>query len=206
MLSSKNSLTTEHAEAVEAAFRTLIASLEDGPPRQTQAQPSTWSGAAEEGPIVESQQSLNPRAPPVHPKIQATFGQAGVLAKEFRHRDKEHRKFVSLQPCVVCGRSPADAHHLRFAQPRALGMKVSDEFTVPVCRAHHRELHRIGDERKWWGNLKIEPLAIALSLWQRRGAMRAHRTSPRAQTIGKQITIVAPKLDSFADAGEGGSQ
>ena len=36
---------------------------------------------------------------------------------------------------------PTEAHHIRFAQPRALGRKVSDEYTVPVCRLHHRELH-----------------------------------------------------------------
>ena len=33
------------------------------------------------------------------------------------------------QPCLICGRQPADAHHLRFAQHRALGRKVSDELS-----------------------------------------------------------------------------
>jgi hypothetical protein len=89
-----------------------------------------------------------------------------VSAKTIRLRDKDHRKFVSSQPCVVCGRSPADAHHLRFAQPRALGRKVSDEFTVPVCRLHHRELHRQGDEAAWWESIKIDPLPIAHRLWR----------------------------------------
>src|SRR5262249_56037542 len=51
-----------------------------------------------------------------------------------RVRDREHVKSVAKQPCLVCGRRPADAHHLRFAQPPALGRKVSDEFTVPLCR------------------------------------------------------------------------
>jgi hypothetical protein len=55
---------------------------------------------------------------------------------------------------------------LRFAQPRALGRKVSDEFTVPVCRVHHRELHRHGDEAAWWQKIKIDPLPIARRLWQ----------------------------------------
>jgi len=63
---------------------------------------------------------------------------------------------------LVCGRHPADAHHLRFAQPRALARKVSDEFTVPVCRVHHRELHRTGDEAIWWKSIDIDPLPIAL--------------------------------------------
>ena len=73
-----------------------------------------------------------------------------VVSKTIRLRDKEHCKFVSRQPCVICGRTPADPHHLRSAQPRALGRKVSDEYTVPVCRTHHRELHSYGDEASWW--------------------------------------------------------
>jgi hypothetical protein len=88
-----------------------------------------------------------------------------VSAKTIRLRDRDHRNFVSTQPCVVCGRSPSDAHHLRFAQPRALGRKVSDEFTVPVCRLHHRELHRHGNEAAWWESIKIDPLPIAHRLW-----------------------------------------
>src|SRR5262249_9440216 len=63
-----------------------------------------------------------------------------------RIRDRDHVKSVAKQPCLVCGRRPADAHHLRFAQSPALGRKVSDEFTVPLCRGHHREVHRCGDE------------------------------------------------------------
>ncbi len=41
-------------------------------------------------------------------------------------------------------------HTVRFAQPHGLGKKVSDEFTAPLCRAHHRELHRTGRELEWW--------------------------------------------------------
>jgi hypothetical protein len=49
---------------------------------------------------------------------------------------------------------------------RSLGRWVSDEFTVPVCRIHHRELHRHADEAAWWGQVKIDPLPVALRLWQ----------------------------------------
>src|SRR5258707_5457643 len=89
-----------------------------------------------------------------------------ALGKTVRVRDKEHRKFVSRQPCLVCGRTPSDPHHLTFTQPRALGHRVSDEFTVPVCRVHHRELHRQGDEAAWWAKVHIDPLPVALRLWQ----------------------------------------
>ena len=94
-------------------------------------------------------------------------GHRRVVAKTIRLRDKEHSRFVSRQPCVVCGRTPADPHHLRFAQPRALGRKVSDEYTVPVCRTHHRELHGYGDEASWWAGINVDPVPIALALWQR---------------------------------------
>ena len=86
-------------------------------------------------------------------------------ARPRRRRDKIHRRFVSAQACIVCGRRPSDAHHLRFAQARALGRKVSDEFTVPLCRSHHRELHRAGDEVSWWARFGIDPIAIADKLW-----------------------------------------
>jgi hypothetical protein len=73
--------------------------------------------------------------------------------------------FVAQQACLICGRKPCDAHHLRFAQSRALGRKVSDEFTVPLCRGHHREVHRYGDEAKWWGEAGIDPTIPARELW-----------------------------------------
>ena len=58
-----------------------------------------------------------------------------ALPEAKRLRDRQHLRFVAKQPCLVCGREPCDPHHLRFAQPRGLGQKVSDEFTVPLCRA-----------------------------------------------------------------------
>ena len=80
-------------------------------------------------------------------------------------RDRGHVRYVATQPCLVCGRSPSDAHHLRFAQSRALGRKVSDEFVVPLCRGHHRAVHRHGDEVAWWQNASIDPSTAARSLW-----------------------------------------
>jgi hypothetical protein len=82
-----------------------------------------------------------------------------------RLRDKAHLRFVASQPCLICGRSPADAHHLRFAQSRGMGLKVSDEFTVPLCRTHHRDNHRFGDERAWWSKQAIDPLNVSQQMW-----------------------------------------
>jgi Rad52/22 family double-strand break repair protein len=89
-----------------------------------------------------------------------------TLAEPKRRRDKSHLRFVASQPCLVCGRHPADPHHLRFAQPRALGLKVSDEFTVPLCRGHHRQLHQAGTEIDWWKTLNIDALPVARKLWE----------------------------------------
>jgi len=89
-----------------------------------------------------------------------------ALATPKRLRDPLHRSFVASLPCLVCGRSPSQAHHLRFAQPRSLGSKVSDEWTVPLCTIHHRALHDFGAEEHWWEQKGIDPLAEAEKLWK----------------------------------------
>jgi hypothetical protein len=115
-----------------------------------------------------------------------------VVAKAIRLRDKAHCKFVTVQPCVVCSRTPSEAHHLRFAQPRALGRKVSDEYTVPVCRLHHRELHRYGDEASWWAGINVDPLPIALDLWRRSRASQ------------NQVLEFPPNSEKFGSVDAGG--
>ena len=151
-LPAKNTLIVADAQLVEDGFRIKMAAL----------------GEAQPGDRPETAQNPNPATTNTQESlpIGPGNGRGRIAAKTIRLRDKDHRKFVASQPCLVCGRSPADAHHLRFAQPRALGRKVSDEFTVPVCRVHHRELHRHGDEAAWWQKIKINPLPIARRLWQ----------------------------------------
>jgi DNA recombination protein Rad52 len=90
-----------------------------------------------------------------------------ALSEEKRVRSKEHLRFVARQPCVICGRTPTHAHHIRFAQQRGISLKVSDEFTVPLCAIHHDENHATGDERRWWEARKIDPLSIAAELWSK---------------------------------------
>ena len=85
---------------------------------------------------------------------------------------------MAKQPCLICGRTPADAHHLRFAQHRALGRKVSDEFIVPLCRGHHREVHRSGDEAAWWSKAGIDPIGTARTLWTETHPLRSVARSP----------------------------
>lgn len=88
-----------------------------------------------------------------------------TLGVPIRNRDKRHLKFVACHPCLICGRNRSQAHHLTFAQPKGMSVKVSDEFTVPLCPIHHRELHQHGDEKKWWAVQGVEPTKIAKELW-----------------------------------------
>jgi hypothetical protein len=122
------------------------------------APPITSPSPIDDDPSAPKHQRAD-AAPAKIDKSKLTFGEPRRL------RDKAHLKFVASQPCLICGRNPVDAHHLRFTQPRALGLKVSDEFTVPLCRIHHREVHSHGDEVAWWERRAIDPLATSRALW-----------------------------------------
>src|SRR5262245_16724954 len=89
-----------------------------------------------------------------------------AVAAPRRYRNREHLRSVAKQPCLICGRKPSDPHHLRYLQPRALGRKASDEFAVPLCRVHHRAVHRARDERAWWQTADIDPIKVARKLWK----------------------------------------
>jgi ERF superfamily len=108
-----------------------------------------------------------PEVPPVNNAVVWHVDKSALpLSEPRRYRDRAHLKFVASQPCLRCERQPAEPHHLRFVQPRALGRKVSDEYAVPLCRTHHREVHRQGDEAAWWASAGIDALAVAHRLWQ----------------------------------------
>jgi hypothetical protein len=166
-LAAKNTMIDRDADAVEAGFREKLATIE--------VASAAGRGEANSGPAVEAAPPVGEPFPtamdaaaaaPIILPLSPGLRRRRVAAKTIRLRDKEHCKFVATQPCVVCGRTPSEAHHIRFAQPRAFGRKVSDEYTVPVCRLHHRGLHAYGDEASWWAAVSIDPLPIALELWR----------------------------------------
>ena len=161
-LSAKNTLTVWDARVVEEEFQTRLSIIGDGegpsePSNHVSVRSVMPAGRPDAGDSQKTSKASD--KPPRNSTVRAS-------GKTVRLRDKEHRKFVSRQACLVCGRTPSDPHHLTFMQPRALGHRVSDEFTVPVCRVHHRELHRQGDEAAWWDKVHIDPLPVALRLWQ----------------------------------------
>jgi ERF superfamily len=169
-LPAKNTLAHADAETLEASFRERLVTIEGGRASATRTSPSTIGPNAiavpddepnlAKGQAFDALEAAAPQTTIVEPRR--------VTAKTIRLRDKEHCKFVATHPCVICGRTAAESHHIRFAQPRAQSRKVSDEYTVPVCRFHHRELHRYGDEASLWAGVGVDPLPIALELWRDR--------------------------------------
>lgn len=168
MLQAKNTLTAGDARSVELAFETKFAGLATdlaadldvdlaGMAKVPDVVLANSNGVVSDvctsEPSSASAGSQSDRTPPI--------------TKTVRHRNKEHLRFVRTQPCLICAKQPSDPHHLSFAQPRALGRKVSDEYTVPLCRAHHREVHRAAKEIPWWQSRGIAPLAVAEALWQK---------------------------------------
>jgi hypothetical protein len=175
-LPAKNTLTAADAKIVEERFQARLSQISDGEASEGSGPPSppddlgvggAPSAVADRGALaVGGPDSGAGHKGSSRAKKQPSSDVVHALGKTVRLRDKEHRRFVLRQPCLVCGRMPSDPHHLTFTQPRALGRRVSDEFTVPVCRVHHRELHRSDDEAAWWRRLNIDPLPVALKLWQ----------------------------------------
>jgi hypothetical protein len=176
-LPAKNTLTASDARLVQVAFELRLSALEadaEGALDELQSPPA---GPSDVGGTEPSGQSSAASAPssPGQDHIERHSGRTptggGIdksvlsISEVRRYRDKAHLKFVASRPCLLCGRKPCDPHHLRFAQVRALGRKVSDEFTVPLCRTHHRELHRTGNEVGWWAKVGIDAVSIARKLW-----------------------------------------
>jgi len=164
ILPLKNQLSAADARAIEEIFSAKLSQLEP-----LESDPNNQDVSDR---LLQSGQS--------RPAEQ----QVTVIGKPARERDRNHLRFVASQPCLVCGRIPSDAHHVKFAEQRAMGRKVSDQFTVPVCRLHHRELHRRGDERAWWATQGIDPLAIAAKLW---GKTRKVAVPAEAISRGKPL-------------------
>jgi ERF superfamily len=143
-MADKNRLSAADARKIEEAFQHRIFSFSTRV-RAVRANGSRKSARARQGASIDKS--------------------ALAFPEPRRVRDRDHVRSVAQKPCLVCGRRPSDPHHLRFAQSRAMGRKVSDEFTVPLCRGHHRELHRSGHEATWWRKQGIDPAGAARGLW-----------------------------------------
>jgi hypothetical protein len=184
----KNTMTSEHAREVEAALEVKLAQVGNafGQPLQVLETPIDRPKMDSSPPSIAEVSPVGSVAPPVlGPTLALEFESYAVTPKTRRRRDKRHRQFVAAQACVICGRQPSDAHHLRFAQPRGLGLKVGDEFTVPLCRSHHRDLHRTNTEMRWWAQFGIQPMSIAYKLWT-----QSHPVPTSASPAGPDINLI----------------
>jgi hypothetical protein len=169
-LTAKNSLTATDAKLVEDAFERRLAEL----PSSDAAAPSTGESSVPQ--ICEPR--VNAASDGIDAEARGIDKSILTVAAPRRYRNREHLRYVAQQACLVCGRKPSDPHHLGFTQPRALGRKVSDEFAVPLCRGHHRAVHRSRDERAWWRQTGIDPIKVARRLWKETRGL-GERRSPR---------------------------
>ena len=157
-LAAKNQLTASDSKLLEEAFEKRLSKL----------LPSEGSDVVN----VDPPESRSAGGHEIGKMDERSADQPGIdksvltMAAPRRYRNRDHLRFVMQQPCLLCGRKPSDAHHIRFAQPRALGRKASDEFAVPLCRSHHRAVHRAGDEKAWWKQAGIDPIKVARKLWK----------------------------------------
>jgi hypothetical protein len=157
-LAAKNRLTASDAKLLEEAFEKRLSDLlpsESAEIVNVDPSESFSAGGHETGRMDERSAD--------HAGIDKSVL---TVAAPRRYRNRDHLRFVMQQPCLLCGRKPSDAHHIRFVQPRALGRKASDEFAVPLCRSHHRAVHRAGDEKSWWKQAGIDPVNVARKLWK----------------------------------------
>jgi hypothetical protein len=177
-LPAKNTLTASDARLVQVAFELALSALDGNAERlhgegELRSSPAAGMETGGTEACAHPAPATEPPSPDPEPVTRHSGGgSSGGIDKSVlsipeprRYRDKAHLKFVASQSCLICGRRPCDPHHLRFAQVRALGRKVSDEFTVPLCRTHHRELHRTGNEAGWWAKVGIDAVGIARKLW-----------------------------------------
>ena len=156
-LAAKNKLAAPDAKLVEDSFERRLSEL---------ASAGTNPSNDEAPAIAETHlQETSATASSAPDRSDGIDKSVLAVAAPRRYRNREHLRSVSKQPCLICGRKPSDPHHLRYLQPRALGRKASDEFAVPLCRVHHRAVHRARDERAWWHAAGIDPIKVARKLW-----------------------------------------
>lgn len=113
----------------------------------------------------------HPAKVPIHPE--AFSRDLRGKRKRPRSHEQDHLKFIRALPCIIClTRNLIQAAHLRAGNPvygkRTTGMseKPGDEWTLPLCAAHHEEQHR-GNEMAFWARYGIsDPFALCLSLYK----------------------------------------
>ena len=82
-----------------------------------------------------------------------------------RYRSEKYLWSVRGKPCLIC-QQEGEAHHVTYAEPNGMGLKVGDNWVVPMCHAHHMEVHGFGDEELWWALQGVDPLEVARTMYE----------------------------------------
>jgi ERF superfamily len=178
-LAAKNGLTAADAKLVEDAFERRLSDLPSSDKAASSNDDPSVPHSAAPQLIAATKDTQRGQAKGINKSILA-------VAAPRRYRNREHLRYVAQQACLLCGRKPSDPHHLSFTQPRALGRKVSDEFAVPLCRGHHRAVHRAHDERAWWKQAGIDPIKVARRLWKQTRGITS--SDPKNEDISAAAT------------------
>lgn len=85
--------------------------------------------------------------------------------------DEKHLRAIRKCPCCIpgCNVVGVDPHHLKcIPGTRGTALRAPDQFVVPLCRAHHDDVERIGsrNEVKWFSDRGIDPVNLADALWR----------------------------------------
>jgi hypothetical protein len=86
-----------------------------------------------------------------------------------RVTDETYLAYIRELPCLLCGKTPVDAAHVRMAEPRlhkrqtGMGERPDDRWALPLCRACHERQHA-GGERMFWEIRDVNPFAACLVL------------------------------------------
>jgi len=125
VLGAKNSLIAADAERIDEAFRArqviFVSAYESEATGET----------AESEATGETARRLSCRANR-RQRFVAIDKSVLTLPAPRRIRDRDPVKFVAKQPCLICGRRPADAHHLRFRNYQRLAARSA---TSSLCRS-----------------------------------------------------------------------
>jgi hypothetical protein len=181
-LPSKNALATAEAYLVESAFRDRLATIESTSPVAQSAFPNADAGHD----TASGQAFVEPMEASTAAQIILPQKPAGrsrrVAAKTIRLRDKEHCKFVTTQPCVVCGRMPSEAHQPNQGlSAEKSATSTPSRFAVCItgnCIATAMRPHGGGRRRR--------PSTIALELWRRSQSGDPHGACALGGNPGKR--------------------
>jgi hypothetical protein len=81
-------------------------------------------------------------------------------------RNQAYLGSVRGKPCLICHMT-GEAHHVNFAEPRGINLKVGDNWVVPLCHSCHMELHHYGAEKTWWDMNGVDPIRWAKENWEK---------------------------------------